>query len=127
MSLGEFLFTALTADATVGGLVVARVYPQKMPQSPTLPAITYSIVSRVPTDANTELVECRIQLDCWASTYASSSALAVATLQALRFYRASDGGNTLLSIYDSNYIDGYEDEREIWRTIIDVIAMYHES
>lgn len=127
MRLDEILFAALTADATVGGLVVARVYPQKMPQSPTLPAITYSIVSRVPTDANTEIFECRIQLDCWASTYAGASALAVATLKALRFYRASAGGNTLLSIYDSNYIDGYEDEREIWRTIVDVIAIYHES
>lgn len=127
MRLDEFLFAALTADATVGGLVVARVYPQKMPQSPTLPAITYQIVSRVPTEANTELFECRVQIDCWAATYAGASALAIAALKALRFYRRGDGGNTLLSIYDSNYIDGYEDEREVWRTIVDVIAMYHES
>jgi len=109
------------------GLVVARVYPQKLPQSPTLPSITYGIVSRVPTEANTELFDCRIQLDCWASSYAGASTLATATLNALRYYRKSDAGNTLLSIYDSNYLDDYDDEREIWRVIIDVIAMYHES
>jgi hypothetical protein len=73
------------------------------------------------------LFECRLQIDTWATSYAGSNALAIATLKALRFYRRSDGGNTLLSIYDSNYIDGYEDEREIWRTIVDVIAIYHES
>jgi hypothetical protein len=127
MRLDEFVFAALTADATVAGLVGTRVYPQKLPQSPTLPAITYSIVSRVPTEANTELFECRLQIDTWATSYAGSNALAIATLKALRYYRRADGGNTLLSIYDSNYIDGYEDEREIWRTIVDVIAIYHES
>ncbi len=127
MRLDEFIFAALTEDATVAGLVAARVYPQKLPQSPTLPAITYGIVSRVPTEANTELFDCRIQLDCWASSYAGATALALATLSALRYYRKSDAGNTLLSIYDSNYIDDYDDEREIWRVIVDVIAMYHES
>lgn len=127
MRLDEFIFAALTGDATVAGLVVARVYPQKLPQSPTLPALTYGIVSRVPTEANTELFDCRIQLDCWASSYAGASVLATATLNALRYYRKSDAGNTLLSIYDSNYLDDYDDEREIWRVIVDVIAMYHES
>lgn len=127
MTLAEFIFEALTDDATVGGLVAARVYPQKLPQSPTLPAISYFVVSRVPTEANTELLEYRLQMDCWASTYAGSTALAIAALKALRFYRKGDGGNTLLSIYDSNYQDAYEDEREIWRVIVDVIAMYHES
>lgn len=127
MRLDEFLWEALTNDATVSGLVVARVYPQKLPQSPTLPAATYQIVSRVPTEANTELFDCRVQIDCWAGTYAGASTLAAAVLAALRFYRKSDGGNTLLSVYDSNYIDDYDDDREIYRVIVDVIAIYHES
>ncbi|MEZ4684198.1 MAG: DUF3168 domain-containing protein [Caldilineaceae bacterium] len=127
MRLDELLFEALTNDATVVGLVTARVYPHKLPQSPTLPAVTYQLVSRVPTEANTELFDCRVQLDCWSGTYAGATTLAIAVLNALRFYRKGDGGNTLLSIYDSNYIDDYDDEREIYRVIVDVIAMYHES
>lgn len=127
MRLDELLFAALTNDATVAGLVAARVYPQKLPQSPTLPAITYQIISRVPTEANTELFDIRLQLDSWATTYAGSQALAGAALSALRFYRQSAGGNTILSIYDANQSDAYEDEREIWRAIVDVIVIYHES
>jgi len=125
--LDEFLWEALTDDATVAALVVARVYPQKLPQTPTLPAVTYQIVSRVPTEANTELFECRVQLDCWSTTYTGASSLAAAVLGALRFYRKSAGGNTLLSIYDTNYIDDYDDDREIYRVIADVNAFYHES
>lgn len=127
MRLDEFLLEALTENATVAGLVGTRVYPHKLPQSPTLPAVTYRIISQPPTEANTELFEARIQLDCWGGTYAASAALAVAVPKALRFYRKSDGGNTVLSIYDANKGETYEDEREIWRTIIDMMAMYHES
>lgn len=127
MRLDEFLFTALTNDGTVAGLVSTRVYPHKLPQSPTLPAVTYRIISQVPTEANTELFDARIQLDCWGATYAASAALGVAVPQALRYYRKSAGGNTVLSIYDANKGESYEDEREIWRTIIDMMAMYHES
>lgn len=128
MRLDEFLFEALTEDATVGGLVAERVYPRKLPQTPTLPAISYSIISDVPNmESNTELSDVRIQLDCWAATYAGSRALAIAAKQALRFYRKSDGGNTVLSIYEANQRDDDDDERQIYRQIVDVIAMYHES
>lgn len=127
MRLDEFIFAALTDDATVGGLISDRCYPRKLPQSPTLPAITYSIISDVPTDANTQLSDVRIQLDCWATTYAGSRVLAIAAKNALRYYRKSDGGNTVLSIYEANQRDDDDDERQIYRQIVDVIAMYHES
>lgn len=127
MRLDEFVFAALTDDAAVGAIISDRCYPRKLPQSPTLPAITYSIITEVPTEANTQLSDCRIQLDCWAMTYTGSRALAVAAKNALRYYRRSDGGNTVLSIYEANQQDDDDDERQIYRQIVDVIAMYHES
>lgn len=127
MRLDEFIFAALTGDATVAGLVVARVYPRKLPQTPTYPSIVYSIISDVPTEANTELSDVRIQLDCWSATYAGSRVLATAVKRALRYYRRSDAGNTVLSIYDANQRDDDDDERQIYRQIVDMIAMYHES
>lgn len=127
MRLDEFVWAALTGDATVAGLVVARVYPRKLPQSPTLPAITYTIIDDVATEANTELTDARIQLDCWSSTYAGSRVLATAVKRALRYYRRSHEGNTVLSIHEVNQRDDDDDERQIYRQILDVIAMYHES
>jgi hypothetical protein len=66
-------------------------------------------------------------LDCWSATYAGSRVLAIAAKAALRFYRKSAGGNTVLSIYEANQRDDDDDERQIYRQIVDVIAMYHES
>lgn len=128
MMLGDLLYARLTADSAVSTLVDDRVYPLHLPQSPTLPALTYQVISRVPTEANTEIFEVRIQFDCWSSNYDQAQTLAVAIKRSLRFYRQADNDdNMILSIYDANQSDGYEDEQEIWRVIVDVIAIVYES
>ncbi len=128
MLLGDMLYTRLTTDASLTGTLSTRVYPDHLPQSPTLPAVSYAIVSRVPTESNTQIFETRVQFDCWATTYDTAHALANLVQKSLRFYRKSDGsGNRILSIYDANQGDAYDDEQEIWRVIVDVIAIVYES
>lgn len=127
MLLGDLIYSRLTGDSNVNALTSTRVYPYHLPQSPTLPAVTYQIISRVPTEANTEIFETRLQLDCWASTYDGAHTLANLVQSSLRFYRVQDGDNNMiLSIYDANQGDAYDDEQEIWRVIVDVIAIVHE-
>lgn len=128
MLLGDMVYTRLTTDATLTATLSTRVYPSHLPQSPTLPAVTYAIVSRVPTESNTQIFETRVQFDCWATTYDAAHALANLVQKSLRFYRKTDGsGNRILSIYDANQGDAYDDEQEIWRVIVDVIAIVYES
>ena len=76
----------LVADGTETGLVSTRISPVMMAQQTTLPAVTLTLVSTVPQnhlygvptlDAN------RVQLDVWASTYASAQAVATACRNAL--------------------------------------------
>ena len=127
MLLGDMVYTRLTTDATLTAMLSTRVYPSHLPQSPTLPAVTYAIVSRVPTESNTQIFETRVQLDCWATTYDAAHALANLVQKSLRFYRKTDGsGNRILSIYEANQGDAYDDEQEIWRVIVDVIAIVYE-
>lgn len=126
MLLGDMLYTRLTTDATLTGTLGLRCYPDHLPQTPTLPSVSYAIISRVPTESNTEIFETRVQLDCWASTYDGAHALANLVQKSLRFYRQTTGGQSILSIYDANQADQYEDTEEIWRVIVDVIAIVHE-
>lgn len=126
--IGDMLYSRLTTDATLTGTLSTRVYPDHIPQSPTLPAVSYNIVSRVPTESNTQIFETRVQLDCWASTYDGAHAVANLVQKSLRFYRKTDGnGNRILSIYDANQGDQYDDEQEIWRVIVDVIVTVYEA
>jgi hypothetical protein len=62
------------------------VYPVRLPQAPALPAVTYLDVSAV-DDLNTSgasgLRFARVQIDCWASTYASGKAVLAEVRRAL--------------------------------------------
>jgi hypothetical protein len=82
----------LRADAGVGAIVgagsAARVYPIILPQAGTFPAVTYQRIStpRIVTatlGGQNARVKCRMQLDCWAETFAQAKALAAAVRSAM--------------------------------------------
>ncbi|MGE0294967.1 MAG: DUF3168 domain-containing protein [Hyphomonadaceae bacterium] len=88
----DSLNAALREDAAVGAIVgagaSARVYPLVLPQSVNLPAVTYQRIS-TPRVVTTTLsgpnarVNCRMQVDCWAGTFAQAKALSSAVRAAL--------------------------------------------
>lgn len=97
----------LLADATVAALVEARVYPAgELPQAPTLPAITYQLISDVDgvtQDGATGLRRPRVQLDQYALTYLQLDDLSEAVRDALhgKAWVASDGTVVMLTTRDS--------------------------
>lgn len=80
--LGTALFTRLK-DGAAGALVATRIYPRIRPQNSALPAITYTVPGGA-RDATLKGLSGtrrpRIQIDCWAATYAQSRALAEAAV-----------------------------------------------
>lgn len=98
MSIEILAREVLAQDPGVLGLVqsggVVRIYPMLLPPNPTLPAITYRGISKV-TAYNFEdpdMVQCRIQVDAWATTYAAVKALGKAIRDAFHRYPGTDGG-----------------------------------
>lgn len=87
MNVEQEIENVLTADVTVAALVVDRVYPVPMPQGVILPAISYQRVATVPHD-DLELTQnhewVRVQVDSWASNYATAKALAAAVRLAMQ-------------------------------------------
>jgi hypothetical protein len=86
MRLTEAVYARLAAHSGVVALVGDRVYPDKLPQPPTFPAIAYTRVSqrgRFTDDGPCGPDAARIQIDCYASDRDGSHVLGDAVADAL--------------------------------------------
>lgn len=110
------LFTVLAGAAPVSVLVAARIFPMRRPQRDmTLPAIVYQRVGSSPDytlagDSGLDAV--RIQVSCWASTYAGAKSLAAAV-------RTAVTGSASLSAITELELDDQDDATEEYRVILD--------
>lgn len=98
MSLLTDLRSFLLADSTISSLIGSRFYPGELPQDATLPAIVYSTISGYRPQSQegpSGIVRLRIQIDCWAETYAGAEALAEAVRLRLNGYRGSAGSGEI--------------------------------
>lgn len=114
MNVEQEIKTLLLADATVSGLIAARLYPMLMPQGVTLPSVSYQRVATAPVNdlegsQNHEWV--RVQLDCWDDDYAGVKALAAAVRAAM----------LLTPVYGQllTQLDDYDSEEKLYRVILD--------
>ncbi len=118
-TLGEAVRAKLVADPTVASLVVARVFPNLMPQGGAQPAIVYQVVSEVPEnaltgDSTTRLVTARLQVDCYAKTYLEAHAVADAVDAVLSALSSPD-----LSAWREVSRDLYDNEAQLHRVSTD--------
>lgn len=84
--IGAACRTKLVGTAAVATLLGTRVYPDHLPQSPTLPAAVYYGISGTDEPRLSGLAGFatqRIQLDAYASTRLAANALALAIRDAL--------------------------------------------
>jgi len=120
MSVGDTVFTALSNDATVSGIVATRIYPNKMPQGPrpvNFTAIVFQVISDVPANALTgsstnRLRNARVQIDCYAKLYDDAQTLADAVDAVV---------TTTLNGWREMSRDLYEDEPELHRVQMDAL------
>ena len=119
----------LLADGTVAGLVSTRIYPGKLPQIPTLPAVTYSRVDgpRVQSLVGSSgLAHPRLQIDCWAETYAGVKTLANAVRGAIDGYSGTISGTRVGGVLIDDEQDVYEPNVEFYRVSQDYIVWHDE-
>ncbi len=79
MTVEEGLYAFLTTNGAISALLASRVYPLRLPQNPTYPAVVYKVVSEKQpmTHGGTPggLVTIRVQFDCHGGTYTLSKQL----------------------------------------------------
>ncbi len=107
MSLPVELRALLVADAGVLALASTRIYPTRLPQEPTFPALTYELIDgdpNNPVNGTQSLHWSRVRINAWGATYGDAYALAVAVQTALNGQQNS----TLRDINGQGIRDNFE-------------------
>ena len=128
MSFEEGLFYYLDNHAGLSTEVDSRIYPQLLPQRPTLPAVVYHRIStpRLAALERSFLPQGRFQFDCWAETFQEAKAVAAQVKLALDVYSGAMGDETVeVSLIDDER-DDYEPETKRWRSMVEVVIWYEE-
>ena len=118
----------------VGAGANARIYADKLPQSPTLEAITFKHISAQRTHAfgsDPGSVMARFQLDAWGSTWTESRDLADAIRgngagNAFSRFRGTQDSTVVDDILLDNELATFEDESGTYRTTQDYLIWYQE-
>ena len=119
----------------VGAGTSARIYAEKLPQKPTLEAITFNLIStpqRVHAfGSDPGLVQARWQVDAWGNTWKESRLLAAAIRgngagNAFSRFRGTQDTTVVDDILLDNELATFEDESGTYRTTQDYLIWYQE-
>lgn len=106
------LMAYLRTSATISALAGSRITPAAASQGTVLPYITVEAITRGPLyadDGAVGLTQDRVQIDCWATTYAAARALGDAVIARLSAARdVTQGATTFVHML----IDNTQDLRE---------------
>ena len=130
----EAVYSRLTTTAAVTAIVGAgsasRIYPNKIPQEATLPAVAYQRVStrRVKAHAApTGLARVRVQVTCVARTYSEVKGLAVVVRKALEGVMGTVGGLALQGSWLETDADEYGDAEGLHSVRQDFMVWHTEA
>ena len=119
-SIEESIYTTLSTDVSVSALVSTRVYPLRLPQKPTYPAITYSIVAGEEFPAmsvNVDTTSVRVQISCWATSYTSVKSLSNSVKSAIDRKSGTVGTIEWKGSFKESEVDLYEQDLSINQNI----------
>ena len=126
----EVIYSKLSAHAGLATLVSTRVYPDQLPQLPTLPAVTYARISTQVTNTrdNTSggLERPRFQFDCWALTRIEARAVAGQVRSALLTFKQASNPRVYLPLLQDDR-DLLDAETNRYRSLLDVFIWHEEQ
>lgn len=125
MGVRESIYSRATTGGHAGlsALIGTRCYPQRMPESPTLPLVVYHLVSTPPNDYQDhdggapDRWTYRVQLDGWAGDADAASALGD---QMFAAFAGWSSGTAVGWSFVANRFEDYEPALRRYRQVIDV-------
>ncbi len=121
--IGKAIYSILSADVTLNGLVSNRIYPVIARQQEVYPLLTYTIITNTPSDTKTgasTVDRYRIQFDAYADSYDTCHAIMIRLREVIDRYPhlvISDIALDGVSYLDQS--DMYEDDPQIFRVTAD--------
>lgn len=128
--LSEVIFTYLSDE--LSGVVNTRIYPGKLPEDVTYPAIAWHKIdarrdrSYEPFEEFEAFVFVRVQFDCWGRSYDEAADVGNALLGALSGYGGLMAG-TLITAHPINELEDHDSLVKKYRRILDFEVTYQES
>lgn len=125
----DFRTLALTTPALQTNLGT-RLYPELLPEDPTLPAGTLSYVdggAQLAHDGEDGLLWARLQLDFYATTSLLAQQLRDAARAWLNGFTGYVGSTEFLSVRLALALGGYEPATQRYRRTMDFMVQYKES
>lgn len=127
MSLESGVTSLLKGAGTSAG---TRVYPERLPQQPTLPAIVFDIIDGVPQyhRDDDDLDRVRVQLGLWAETATARTTLTEEVRTATSGVRGTYGGEVFAEILWDNIQNGeYDPELNLYQRLVDLIVWHRRA
>ena len=125
MGVQQSIFTRATTGGHSGlaALIGTRCYPQRMPESPTLPLMTYRLVSTPANayqdhDGTPDRWTYRVQLDGWAANADAADSLGD---QMFAAFAGWSSGTAVGWSQVTNRFEDYEPALNRYRQVIDII------
>lgn len=132
MPILKDVLARLSSQPAITSIVSLRIYAGILPQDPIYPALTYKTISRFPehcfgADPGNE--QARIQVDCWAITFAESYSLNIAVKNAMSRWRGSQTNYYIEDCFVENQQDEYEDEstQRVYRHSVDFMIFFRPN
>ena len=123
MSFESDLVAILEATPALTALVDNRIYPKRLPQEPTLPAVTYFTVSTTRESSHggyARLAMTRLQISAWSTIYADVIAV-------IRQVRLALQNKTALGVgLHVSERDFYEPEIDYWQRVFEIMITRQE-
>jgi hypothetical protein len=122
----ESFIAHLLAASSVTAIVANRVFPFSRLQGSALPAVTVQRISGAPLyadDGEAGLLNARMQVDCWATTYATAKTLGRAVTDAFTAFSGTVNGTEFQFVTLENEQDmrepGANVAEYLYRVILD--------
>jgi hypothetical protein len=128
----QYLVAHLNAHAGLSALVGSRIYPLILPQSPTLPAVTFQQISRVPVHDRSmpdTLVTTRWQWNVNARTYATALPVMAQLKIALQAFSRSSAPRVEVVWLENEFANDEPDvdENNYYQITIDSMIWHEEA
>jgi hypothetical protein len=120
----------LVTHAPLVALQGTRVYPDRLPQDPTLPATVFLSISDPSNYSHSGASawhEQRFQFDCWGNTPTDAIRLKNTLRQALSGYKGMMGNTEIYATFAENARPLNDDETGLFRRVLEIAFQYKEA
>jgi hypothetical protein len=124
------LYTTLTSHVGLSALLSTRAYPDLLPDNPTMPALTFQMISNVREERHrgqTGDASPRFQITVWADTRASRAAVAEQVRLAVMAMDGSVVGVEIKGVENAGETRTYEPDTKRYGTMLDFFIHHTEA